>query len=327
VAENSLIRRLAGAGQLVSQFRQASREERRVLRSAMAEIAGPIVFRSITRPMERRRRHQACAAGIPHMAADCLDRYHDDVDAVLDDLFAHADRPIGNLEGWITARLRRATVDAYRRRRGERGAQQRPRPPAWLTARLGDDPWLVELAKAILEWAGTEATAGRSLWPLAAWAGRRTAVTGDHEAGDAVVAAEVETVLAAMRRRRAWYEKNVERPLGRKPAPVWLPVRPGDAEPEPLALVAPHERDDAELRELAARAIDLIAVRVARGEKPADVVPEILTTVFGEVPVSRGLDREPGADRGGPDEVVALIGDPARLRRIIAVVVRLLAVS
>jgi hypothetical protein len=302
---------------------EASPEERRALRAEAAEIAGPIVFRRITRPMELRRRHPACAAGVRHLAPGCVDRYHDDVDAVLDDLFTHGDRPIANLEGWITTRLRRATVEGHRRRRGEQGAQQRPRPPAWLITALGRDPWLVELAKAVLEWAGAEATAGRSLWPLTAWAARRTTVTGDTEAGEAVVAAEVETVLAAMRRRGAWYEKNVERPLGRKQAPVWFPVRADDAEPEPLALVDPHERDDAELRELAARAIDLIAARVARGEKPSDVVPETLTAVFGEIPASHGMDRAPGTG-GDADEVVALIGQPARLRRIIAAVVRLL---
>jgi hypothetical protein len=316
VAENSSIRSLAEAGQLVTRYREASPAERRMLRAAAAEIAGHIVFNRVTKPMEHRRRHPACASGLRHMAPDCLDRYHDDVDAVLDDLFAHAGQPIANLEGWITARLRRSTVDAHRRRRGERGAQQRPRPPAWLIAEFGGDPWRVELARSILEWVGVEATAGRSIWPLTAWTERRIAVTG--------VAVEVEAVLAAMRRRRGWYEKNVERPLGRKEAAVWFPAGAQDSEPESLALVAPHERDDAELQALAARAIELIAARMADDEKAADVVPEVLTAVFGELPAAHGLDRAPGADRGGPEEVLALIGEPARLRRIIATVVRLL---
>ncbi|MCU7728868.1 hypothetical protein ODJ79_34585 [Actinoplanes sp. KI2] len=324
MAENSSIRSLAEAGQLVARYREASTAQRRALRAAAAEIAGRIVFNRVTRPMEHRRRHPACASGLRQMAPECLDRYHDDVDAVLDDLFAHADRPIANLEGWITARLRRSTVDAHRRRRGERGAQQRPRPPAWLIAELGGDPWRVELARAILEWVGVEATAGRSIWPLTAWTERRTAVTGAYDVGESAVAAEVEAVLAAMRRRRGWYEKNVERPLGRKEAAVWFPAGADDREPESLALVAPHERDDAELLALAARAIELIAARMAGGEKAAGVVPEVLTAVFGELPAAHGLDRAPGADRGGPEEVVALIGEPARLRRIIATVVHLL---
>ncbi|WP_030434611.1 hypothetical protein [Actinoplanes subtropicus] len=324
MAENSSIRSLAEAGHLAHHYRAASPAERRALRAAAAEIAGRIVFHRVTRPMEHRRRHRACASGVRHLEPDCLDRYHDDVDGVLDDLFAHADRPIANLEGWITARLRRSTVDAHRRRRGERGAQQRPRPPAWLIAELGGDPWRVELARAILEWVGVEATAGRSIWPLTAWTERRIAVTGEHDAGEAAVAAEVEAVLATMRRRRGWYEKNVERPLGRKEAAVWFPAGADDGEPEPLALVPPYERDDAELRALAARAIELIAARLARDEKAADVVPEVLAAVFGELPAAHGLDRVPGADRGGPEEVVALIAEPARLRRVIATVVRLL---
>ena len=139
-----------------------------------AEIAAPLVFLRVTRPMERRRGHHRCAAGLGQLAHDCLDRFHDDVDAVLHDLFAHADLPIGNLEGWLTMRMPRATVDGYRRRRGERGAPQRPRVPVWLATELGDEAWLVELAKAILDWAGTDATAGGSLWPLTAWAERRS---------------------------------------------------------------------------------------------------------------------------------------------------------
>jgi hypothetical protein len=328
VAENEneepVIRRLAREGRIVAHFQGASPQERRRLRAEAAETAGPIVFRRITKPMERRRRHPMCASGVQRMAPECVDRYHDDLDAVLDHLFAHAGVPIGNLEGWITARLRRATVDAHRRRRGERGALQRPRPPAWLIAELGGDAWLVRLATAVLEWVGVEATAGRSLWPLTAWTDRRITVTGDHAAGEAVVAAEVEVVLAAMRERRPWYEKNVERPLGRKEAPVWFPARAEHTGPEPLALVEPHERDDAELQELAARAIDLIARRVGRGEKPAEVVPEVLGTVFGEIPASHGLDRVPGTDQDGPGEVVTLLGEPARLRRVIATVIRLL---
>jgi hypothetical protein len=279
----------------------------------------------VTRPVERRRGHSRCAAGLRQLAHDCLDRFHDDVDAVLDDLFARADLPITSLEGWLTMRMTRATVDGYRRRRGERGAPQRPRVPVWLATALGGDAWLGELAKAILDWVGTDATAGGSLWPLTSWAERRSALTGEH-ASEAMVAKDVETVLAAMRRRASWYEKNVEGPLGRKQAPVWFasPATEGDhAEPEHLDLVARHERDDGLLQELAAAAIDLIGRRLARGEDVTTVVPDVLGAVFGEVSTSHGLDRPPAAGGTDPGQVSTLITDPARLDRIIATVIGL----
>ena len=132
-------------------------------------------------------------------------------------------------------------------------------------------------------------------------------------------------MLAAMRQRASWYEKNVERPLGRKPAPAWFPssgTTGAPAEPEPLDLVAPYERDDALLQELAAAAIDLITRRLDRGEDAEEVVPDVLGIVFGEVPASYGLDRPQGdAD---PGQVTALITDPARLELIVATVIDLL---
>lgn len=321
------VRELARQGRLAQYFREASAANRRQLRAGAFEIAWPLVFQRITRPVERRRGHHVCAVAMQRLAPDCLDHFHDDVDSVLDDLFAHADVPIENLEGWLTMRMRRATVDGYRRRRGRRGAPQRPRVPSWLAEALGGDAWLVELAKAILDWAGTEATAGNSLWPLAAWSQRRVAARNDHSAGESVVAAEVEAVLAAMRRRATWYEKNVERPLGRKQAPVHCPSRTssgGHAEPEPLVLVERHEKDDALLLELASRAIALMERRVAAGEDVHVVATEVLEAVFGAVPVSHDLDCLPGHEPAGPDQVVALISDPERLRRVVASVVGLL---
>jgi hypothetical protein len=320
------VRRLAREGLLAEEFRNAAADRRRWLRAGGGEIAGPLLFLRLTRPIERKRGHHRCAAGLRRLAPDCLDRYHDDLDAVLDHLFTRADAPVENLEGWLTPRLRPATVDGHRRRRGENGAPQRPRVPVWLAGALAHQAWPVELATAILEWAGNDATAGVSLWPLSTWAERRAARTGDHTAGEAAVAREVEVVLTAMRRRPTWYEKNVERPLGRKQAPVWLPSGRPDgthAEPEPL-VIAPHERDDALLRQLAALAIELMARRIEQGDEPAVVAAEVLRTVFGSLPASSGSDRAPGTGETGPDQVIALIEDPARLDRIVAAVVRLL---
>jgi hypothetical protein len=326
-AEAEEVRRLAGEGVLTSRYREGSADERRRLRSGAIEITAPLVFRRVTRRVELQRGHYRCATGLPRLAQGCLERFHDDLDAVLDHLFIHARLPIANLEGWLTMQIPRAVVDGYRRRRGQRGAQQRPRVSIWLKAALGHDPWLVLLAKAILEWVGTDATAGGSVWPLGAWADLRSTMTGDHASNEAAVARDVETVLAAMRQRASWYEKNIEQPLGRKPAPLWFPAPTETgipAEPEPFAPVTPSERDDALLQQLAAAAIDLITTRIDGGEDPTEVVPDVLGTVFGPVPASYGLDRPPGASESDPERVVPLISDPARLAEIIAAVLKLM---
>ncbi|MEU4192769.1 hypothetical protein AB0E69_12780 [Kribbella sp. NPDC026611] len=316
------VRRLAGAGQLKDRFWDASRDEQRRLRAGAAEIAGPLVYERVTRPVERRRHHYECATTLQRMLPDCLDRFHDDVDAVLDDLFAHAKIPIANLEGWITSRLRRATIEGHRRRRGERGAPQRPRVPAWLAEELEHDAWLIDLAKATLEWVGTDATAGSLLWPLNAFADRRAAFTGNHTAGEAVVAGELEVVLAAMRRRPAWYAKYVERPIGRKPAQVWYPpysAANDSAEPTPLALVDPHERDDAVLREIASVAIEIIGTRINGGEDVTTAVIDVLAAMFGSLADSDDLENEEETS-----QIAALIDDPVKLKRIVATVLEIL---
>src|SRR5205823_15053751 len=116
---------------------------------------------------------------VRRLADECLDRFEDDVEAVVYDVLTHADRPIRQLEAWVSSRLRAATVNHHRAVRGERGALQRPRLPRWLAAGLGHDRWLEELALQILTWVGVPTTAGRQVWPLDAWTQRRAEVTGD----------------------------------------------------------------------------------------------------------------------------------------------------
>jgi hypothetical protein len=319
-------RRLARLGKLTAWVRTASTDEVRRLRAEATETVWPLVYQRVTRPAERNRGHLRCASAMRLLAPECLDRFHDDVEAVVDDLFAHGDLPIENLEGWLTMRMPMAIVEGYRKRRGRRGAPQRPRVPVWLGTALGDDEWLVELAKLIMDWSGTDATAGASIWPLTRWTDLRLRRTGDATAEEATVAAEIETVLDVMRSRARWYENNVQGPLDRKPAPLWYAgsAHTARTEPEPLELVSPHERSDALLRELASWAIDVMARRIGGAERLEDLVTEVLGAVFGAAPLAYDLDQPPGTTPGGADEVVALIQDPERLDRIVRAVVEII---
>jgi len=307
---------LAREGRLAEVAAASDCAERQALTSAAYDVAWPIVFSRLTRRVEQRRNHPVCAIGVDHLADDCLDRFHDDVEAVVDDLLAHARRPVHDLEGWIAGRLTAATVDAHRRRRGERGALQRPRLPGWLATELGHDRWLMELAVQMLVWVGVTNTAGTEVWPLESWAQQRAAHTGDWARSDpAAVAREVERVIAAMRRRPEWYESYVERPLGRKQAPV-AALPPTEA---PLALADPDESVEAEMRRLAADAVGAIGRRLGRGEQTQDVVAEVIRAVFGRT-LAAGLNRAPHAAADPLGGVTGALGDPTTLRRIVATV-------
>lgn len=315
------LRELARDGRLAAVAAAAGHPERQTLSAAAYDVAWPIVFAQLTRRIEQRRGHLGCAAGVDHLADECLDRFHDDVEAVVDDVLLHARRPVLNLESWIASRLNAATVDGHRRRRGMRGALQRPRLPGWLAGELGHDRWLITLATRMLVWVGVSGTAGTEVWPLEAWAHERGACTGDWGSDPGVVRREVETVLTAMRRRPEWYASYVERPLGRKQTPVAaLPVDDGaDHSAAALDLADPDADVETEMHRLAAAAVRAIGERVGHGRETQAIVVEVIRGVFGG-PFTGTLHRAPhdGADPLGG--VTGALADPATLNRIVETV-------
>ncbi|GAA1642878.1 hypothetical protein ACFQY4_06575 [Catellatospora bangladeshensis] len=316
------LRFLASQGRLAATARTATPRERTALTGAAFTLAWPVVFHRLTRMNEQRRGHWTCAIAVNRLADACLDRFYDDVEAVVEDLLAHATMQIHNAEGWISGRLRAVTIDAHRRRRGARGAQQRPRLPRWLADGLGHDPWLTVLAIEILVWVGVPGTAGGLLWPLDSWAQRRVAVTGDVAGSDVrAVQRDVDRVLAVMRTKERWYADYVERPLGAKTpptAPAFVDRNAAVVEPPALLLTEPHEVADGWLSELAALA--LIALRQA---DPCDdaAIERIVTKVFGRVDTAGAMAAAPHASDG----LDALVDDRAELRRIVAAVRAVLA--
>lgn len=313
------VRELARAGRLAGSAAAAAPRDLARLRGAVYTVTWPLVFARITKPLELRRRHPDCLRGLEWMRPDCLDGFHDDVEAVVEHALRRASDPIQNLEGWLATRLSPATVDAHRRRRGEIGALQRPRLPAWLGGALGGDPWLGELAVRILLWVGVPTTAGGELWPLSGWAARRAEVTGKpptgHDTRD-TLDHEVRKVLAAMRTRPRWYAEHVERPLGHKRAPVAPMPADSSSEVAVLELVRPHEVDDARLTGLAEQALRAIETRLVRGQDPAVAITAVVRVVFGTAGPSM-LDRLPHHGSTRDDWLSAALADETRLDRIV----------
>ncbi|MFI5911023.1 hypothetical protein [Dactylosporangium sp. NPDC051541] len=316
-----LLRELASSGRLADYYEAAPPAVRRQLHRAAFPIVGPIVFQRITRRVEIKRGHLVCAGSIDRLEPECRDRHHDDVEAVLFDLFRKARVPVANLEGWMVGRLNAATVDAHRRRRGDRGGLQKVRVPQWVIKGLAGDAWLTILAHELLTWVGVAATAGTDLWPIDAWVERRARETGDHRSDERTVRQEIETVLSVMRKRPGWYCDYVERPLGRKQAPVRAvpaALRDTPGRPErPLPLVERHDIDESYLLDLAALAIDALRRRLRRGEDPRAVVTEVMTLVFGDQTGADELDLIPGTG-SLTTQAAELVADAATVDRVVA---------
>ncbi|MEV7628704.1 hypothetical protein [Actinoplanes sp. NPDC089786] len=313
------LRELAFAGRLASAALAATPVQYAALSAAAYELAWPLVFHRITRPVERRRGHWRCASAMTRLADECVDGFHDDVEAVVADLLHNAKARIISLEAWLTGRLTASTVDGHRRRRGLRGAQQRPRLPKWLDAALGGDKWLGTLAVRMLEWAGVPETAGAGTWPLDSWAAFRAEVTGDWAGSDPrTVLADVHRVQAAMRRRPGWYADYIERPLGGKIAPVASPPEDAAGEVNPLVAMTPEDRADDVLVAIAAGAVDAIAAGLGGGEDPEALVVRVVNAAFGAGSGSDQLDRRPGGADASDELVSALLADPAARGRIVA---------
>ncbi|MDT4992712.1 MAG: hypothetical protein QOH97_2604 [Actinoplanes sp.] len=316
------LRTLAREGSLVPAAAAARGAERVQLTGAAYGVCWPIVFSRLTRRLEQSRGHLVCASGVDRLAAQCLDRFYDDVEAVVEDLLAHARHPVLDLEGWIASRLQAATVDGHRRMRGRRGALQRPRLPIWLAQGLEHDPWLTALAVEILVWVGVSATAGAQIWPLESWAYRRGMRTGDWLTSDpARVATEVETVLAVMRRRPDWYESYVEQPLGAKQAPV--AAAPLGDTAAPLDLGDGHDQIDSELLRLAAEAVQAIDARITAGGQAEAIVVDVIRTVFGG-PFTGTLDRAPHTVADPVGGLSVALADPGKIDRIVGTVLSIL---
>jgi hypothetical protein len=320
-AEVAWLRDLAGRGELGAAV--ATGQRPRLCRAAFA-VSHQIVFDAVTRRLELTTRgHTRCARGVFFLDAACLDGYYDDVESSIDHLLSST-RPIADLEGWLAHWAPKAAVDGHRRRRGERGALQRPRMTRVLAADLNEDPWLSELALKILGWVGVPTGAGAGLWPLDRWAQLRAERTRDLAGSTSGrVAAEVEQVLAAMRRRPQWYQDYVERPLGRKMATIAPPPCDGSTDPRPLVSTTPGERDDLRVSGLACVAVDAIRAGIRSDRDPAETVVQVLTRLFLGGTGSDEIDRAPSAGGDEHHRLSALLADPAALAGIVDRVLRI----
>jgi hypothetical protein len=321
-ADVAWLRDLAGRGEL--RVALADGQGPRLCRAAFA-VSHQIVFDVVTRRLELSTRgHLQCARGIPFMDGPCLDGYYDDVESMIDYLLGTT-KPIKDLEAWLARRALNATVDGHRRRRGERGALQRPRMTRALAADLGDDPWHRELALKILVWVGIPTSAGATLWPLDRWAHMRAEHTGDLAGSSpARVASEVELVLAAMRRRPEWYQDYVERPLGHKMPPIAPPPGDGTTDPRPLVVVSADEAADTRISGLAWIAVETIRDGIEHHHDATEVVVDVLTQLFLGGTGSDELDQVPSTvDDHRHQQLSARLADPVALAGIVDRVLRI----
>jgi hypothetical protein len=314
----AILRQLAAEGRLASTFACATPDERRCLYSAAYSFAYPIVYDVVTRKVELGRGHGSCARSVRHLGDVCVDGFYNDVEATIDYLFAHARQPIGNLEAWVAGRATKAAVDGHRKRRGDRGALQRPRMTAALANGLGHDQWLMDLALSILTWVGVTSTAGADVWPLESWVQRRAMIKGSPEGcTPIVVQREIDQVLDVMRRQPSWYADYVERPLGRKIAPTASPPGDGHAYNQPLRLVNEYELEDIRVADLACAAIEAIRAGLRRGDDPCATVARVLAAVFAAGSGAEEIGRVPGTGSAFEARVSALILDPVGMAGIV----------
>jgi hypothetical protein len=194
-----------------------------------------------------------------------------------------------------------------------------------LAADLGDDPWFGDLALKILVWVGVPTGAGTGLWPLDRWAQMRAERTGDIAGSTpARVAAEVEQVLAAMRRRPQWYQDYVERPLGHKVPPIAPPPGDGITDPRPLVVVSPEEIADTRFSGLAWTAVEAIQDGIEHHHDPTETVVEVLTRLFLGGSGSDELERAPSTGDGQRHQhLSALLADSVALAGIVDRVLRI----
>src|SRR5688500_7357345 len=88
------VRSNARRAPLARRAKGASAGERALLRRGAYEVVWSIVFDGLTRRIERQRGHRRCSLGIQYLEPDCLDRFQDDVEAVVDDLLRYGSVPI-----------------------------------------------------------------------------------------------------------------------------------------------------------------------------------------------------------------------------------------
>src|SRR4051812_44448982 len=87
------VRTLARQGDLARTVADATDDDRRRLVGETYQIAWPVVFSRLTQRLEKRRGHLVCATSVAHLMDDCLDRFEDDVEAVVQDVVSYAHKP------------------------------------------------------------------------------------------------------------------------------------------------------------------------------------------------------------------------------------------
>jgi len=210
---------------------------------------------------------------------EIADRVTNDVEALLAK-FASMKAPITvSIEAWAVGARRNAVADKNRRDRGERGAPQRARVPQGLRRALGDDPRLVELARRMIDFAGTPRAVGGSGWPTGTWSSDLAALGGEAAAyTERACERDIAHVLRVMGDwNRTWVDQRMLGPLSRQAPPVAFR---DDADTiDRRGRVDEREADlrDRLLLDAAADLRDALVARLAAGDGvPAEVAREVV---------------------------------------------------